>query len=75
MTNQKELAGEKREKRPKITITRFEVMLVFNDGKTTGEKPDFNGNLPMVPLMPAPRRVTIEEFEADMRALKFGASS
>jgi len=71
MTN-KESVGKKKPNAPRFRINPFEAQLVFGDGRTTGEKPDFNGNLPIEQSRPAPTRVSIEEFESDMRALSSG---
>lgn len=58
---------------PKVTLALLEHTLVFGDGKTAAERPDFNGNLPLpreIQPVPTRRRVSIEEFERDMRAVR-----
>lgn len=59
-------------KAPKITLTLLERTLVFNGVKLAGELPDLNGNLPLPPSEPMPvrRRVSVEEFEADMKTAR-----
>jgi hypothetical protein len=52
---------------PRITLALLEHTLVFGNGDTMAERPDLCGNLPLPKDVPVRRRVSIEEFERDMR--------
>lgn len=55
---------------PPIHITMWETQLIFNGDRPAASLPSASGKLPIAPEMPTRRRISIEEFEADMRAAR-----